>query len=133
MNLYRLGLYLLIGHRRVSLLVVPFTKSTHTWKFWKYKKISPVDLYNFIFQKQYVFWVACSDNICINNSILPLIKNETVWISVCYTDWTGDYLYKFFKMTDVEFWRFYNTYRYVPFSNSFDKFVGSKNWIKYGF
>ncbi len=132
MNYFR-GLYLFIQNRRVPFFIVPSSHSTHTWKFWKYKKTNIVDLNEFISSQLYVFWINCIGHVSVEiDYILPIFTENNVWISICYTDNGQKYQYKYFKMSERDFYRFYRpTIRNLFISNK--NKIDNCSWAKYGF
>ena len=111
---HNFGFYLSIPGKRIPIISVGRGHYSQTWKFWKYKTISPVDLYDFIFNENYVFWITnYGHDVFLNNyENTSLIEDfrKTIWISVCYCNVLGNILCrrkKYFKMSKVNFLIFY--------------------------
>lgn len=136
MNIYDFwphnGTYIHFQGRRIPVLSVRNPKHFQIWKFWKFKKITPEELCDFICDSTYVFWIACHGHRFITPYLLPADfanTNTTVWINICYTDFTGRfYLKKYFKMKKIDFINFYRPLiRQIKFTDT------DVSWKKCGF
>jgi hypothetical protein len=140
LDVFPCEMYVYLNERRIPFISSTYNKNVNIWNFWKFKKISQVELNNFICNSRYVFWICCYGHSFATPYFLPpsilhnAHKNKFVWITICYTDIYGqNYLKKNFKIRKIDFVNFFSPIlRHVGFKYYFNE-NKKYSWKNYGF